>query len=99
MPIYPLRRAITANTAAGPIKLKYATFINIRNKDRYEAVYWMRTLFYLVDYIKVNILIDRKTMRLLGFDVYQSVLNEKVITHQAAPTNVLTEKDAEFWIN
>ena len=81
MSIWKLRRPIMVETAGGIITCSYATVVSVLNTFEMDNPYWMTTIFYLIDELPVEILIDRRTMRLLGLDV-QKMSTEKY-THNA----------------
>ena len=88
MPIWKLRRPIMVDTAGGIITCSYATVVSVLNTFNADNPYWMTTIFYLIDDLPIEILIDRRTMRLLGLDV-QKMSKEKY-TH--------TESYSQTWM-
>ena len=93
-PIYRLARAIVIDTAGGATEVQHATVIEILNKDHNNNEYWLKVIFYLLDEIPVNIIIDRVTMRMMGMDVFKS---NKKYTHPPQHLNVLTDDDDDFF--
>ncbi|MCP5101620.1 MAG: hypothetical protein GY943_39250, partial [Chloroflexi bacterium] len=81
-PIWKLRRPILVDTAGGIITCAYATVVSVLNTFDADRPYWMTTIFYLIDDIPINILIDRKTMRLLGLDIGK--MSSEKYTHTEA---------------
>ena len=52
-------------------------------------------MWYLLDSISCDVLIDRRTMRLMGIECVQ--LNKESYRHPATITNVLTGEDDVYW--
>ncbi len=73
-PVYKLRRSINIDTANGEFICQYAVCVDIENDINPDDIYWMKTIFYLLDNIKTEIIIDRRTMRLMGLDISPSTL-------------------------
>ena len=94
-PIYPVKRPFFADTANGEVILKYATVLELENINEDGNKYWMKAIFYLFNDLKIDILIDRRLMRLLGFDCKQ--LYHGRFVHKPGTSNYLTLDDDIFW--
>ena len=55
----------------------------------------MKTIFYLLDELTVDIIIDRRLMRLLGYECRK--LNESSFVHQSSTSDVLNDDDDTFF--
>ena len=94
-PIYAVKRPFTADTANGSVIIKYATVLEIENVDNNNNKYWMKAIFYLFNDLNIDIIIDRRLMRLLGYQCNK--LNNQQFRHKANTSNVLTNDDDVFW--
>ena len=94
-PIYAVKRPFSADTANGSVIIKYATILEIENVDNNNNKYWMKTIFYLFNDLNIDIIIDRRLMRLLGYQCNK--LNAQKFDHKASTSNVLTNDDDIFW--
>ena len=65
-PIYCVKRLFTADTANGTVIIQYATVLELENVNDDGDKYWMKTIFHLLDELTVDIIVDRRLMRLLG---------------------------------
>ena len=95
LPIYAVKRPFTADTANGEVVIKYATVVEIENTNNNNNKYWMKTIFYLLDSLTVDIIIDRRLMRLLRID--REPLTKDTFVHKSTTTNVLTDEDGVFF--
>ena len=68
-PIYAVKRPFTADTANSVVILQYATILELENTNNDGDKYWMKTIFYLLDNVSVDIIVDRRLMRFPGFDI------------------------------
>ncbi|MCP5018099.1 MAG: hypothetical protein GY938_22925, partial [Ketobacter sp.] len=93
-PIWKLRRNIIIDTGGGPIECQHATVLDILNKDQNGDEYWMRVIFYLLDNVPVEIIIDRATMRMLGLDVGRLI--DSKYAHRPSATTAWTDEDDIF---
>ena len=97
-PIYPVKRSFSVDTANDPVIVKYATVLELENTNEQNEKYWMKTIFYLFDKLRVDIVIDRRLIRLmnlLGDNINK--LNTGTFTHKATASNVLTDNDDVFF--
>ena len=74
-----------AETANGDVIIQYATVLEMENTNIEGNKYWMKTIFYLLDNVSVDIIVDRRLMRLLGLD--QKPLSEGEFRHKAVTSN------------
>ena len=95
-PIYQLRKYVPIETANEGVRAHLAAvvYIEIYNADT-QKPFWMKSLWYLLDSVSVDVLIDRRTMRLMGIECIQ--LNNESYRHRATISNVLTGEDDVFW--
>ncbi|MCP5099330.1 MAG: hypothetical protein GY943_27570, partial [Chloroflexi bacterium] len=93
-PIWSLKRNITIDTANGQYPCNTAAVVDILNDIDPKNEYWMRTIFYLLDNIHINIIIDRRTMRLLGLDITPLKNN---VYHPSTNTQEWADEDNFFW--
>ena len=94
-PIYSVKRPFEADTANGEVIVKYATVLEIENENDDGNKYWMKAIFYLFNELKIDILIDRRLMRLLGYDCNKCCCGR--FRHKPQISNVLTNEDDIFW--
>ena len=97
-PIFAVKRPFYAETANGSVIIRYATILEIENETDQHEKYWMKTIFYLLDELKVNIILDRRMIRLMR--LLGPGTNEKLKTtfrHKATTTTALTEADNTFF--
>ena len=98
-PIYAVKRPFFADTGNGPVIIKYATILEIENTTEQQEKYWMKTIFYLLDKLEVDIILDRRMirlMRLLKEAGNDKLINDKFV-HKATTSNVLTDDDNVFY--
>eukprot|EP01083_Nonionella_stella_P211626 764977_1 len=96
--IWKLRRAISIDTGNGTVQCHYATVLDILNKNAEGTEYWLRTIFYLLDEIPVDIVIDRRTMRLMGLDIAH-IPTTQAYHHAPIPMTTLVGGDDDLFFD
>ena len=95
-PVYRLRHTVPIGTANNDTETNHCVVVDVevRTSDDSEP-YWLKTLWYLLDSVAVDMLIGRYTMRLLGIDCVK--LNRGQFRHHAVVTNALRDEDNIYW--
>ena len=94
-PVYQLKRFVPISTANKDTEAHLCAVVDVEITPPNQSPFWMKSMWYLLDSITVDILIDRRTMRLMGIDCVD--LNEESYRHTATITNTLTEEDDVYW--
>ena len=95
-PVYRLRNTVPIGTANNDTYSNFCTILHIevRTNDNSDP-YWLKTLWYILDTVAVDMLIGRYTMRLLGIDCVK--LNRGQFRHHAVVTTALRDEDNIYW--
>ena len=91
--IYPLRQKISVHTAGGSESITKACVLPIvMHKGKRKLI--IPTIFYVLNNLQENILLDRRLIRLFGF---QLVKVDETIHHKESTSQILTDKDDQFY--